>query len=121
MLSLFATILAASAVTAQPAATPPSAPAPHARHTQDTIPLERAFLLANPWAPAGLCADKVTFRSDGTALMGDTISRWRLEGGMLILAREGTPEIRVGVERRGGDIVMTMGGDSQTISACPAD
>lgn len=115
MLSHLTIILAAVASTAPPVAPDP----PHARHTQDRIPVDRAFLSSHPWAPAGRCAEKLTFRDDGTVDPVEGILRWRLDGSILTLSREGDPDIVVAVERRGNDIVMSMEGASTVISECP--
>lgn len=107
----------ANTAAAAPAA--PAAPAPAATAAAGQ-PVDAAFLTANSWAPAGMCAEALTFNSDGTIEAGNDTGNWALAGSALTLTKEGeTPETWT-VSRNGDNLTMAMGGNTMTVGACPA-
>lgn len=108
-----------TANTAAAAPMAPAAPAPAATAAAGQ-PVDAAFLTANSWAPAGMCAEALTFNSDGTIEAGNDTGNWALAGSALTLTKEGeTPETWT-VSRSGDNLTMAMGGNTMTVGACPA-
>ena len=119
MASFVALVLAAATAIAMP--TPPPMPVEPMDPSRSYRPVEPEFLMSRSWAPAGRCADRVTFCDDGTAVARNSVTRWRLEGSALIFRGDGGSEARVNVVRRGRNIIMRAGDQAQTIFGCPAD
>ena len=100
------------------AAPAPAAPAPAAAPTG--APVDAAFLTANPWAPAGACAQAMTFNADGTASSEGEDGTWSMTGNSLTMTKEGGQSQTLTASRSGNDLVLTKDGQSITASACPA-
>lgn len=100
------------------AAAPAVAPAPAAPVAAGS-PVDAAFLTANPWAPAGMCAQAMTFNEDGTASMNGEEGTWELAGDTLTMQKEGGTPRTIMVARSGDNLVMTKDGQAATASACP--
>mgnify|MGYP001003675642 CR=1 FL=1 len=106
-----------NATAAAPAAPAPAAPAAAPAAGQ---PVDAAFLTANPWAPAGMCEDALTFNSDGTISAGNDTGNWELAGSTLTLTKQGEPAETWTVSRSGDSLTMAMGANAMTVGACPA-
>lgn len=109
-----------NATAAAPVAPAPVAPAAPAQPAAATEPVDESFLTANPWAPAGMCANARTFHPDGTVTAGEDGGNWELEGATLTLSQEGTDVTEVWTVARSGSDLVLSGPANMTVSPCPA-
>jgi hypothetical protein len=60
------------------------------------------------------------FNADGTAMSEGKAGTWTLAGNTLTAKAEGEPERQMTLARSGDNLVLTVGGQTITATACPA-